>query len=76
MRALGILLLAVVPALADSLVDTDFAGAYATVSGNAKATGVLPKGWSDNSSWANTWVNYSHLTEDSRHFLRDRKSVV
>ena len=35
-----------------------------------RATGVLPKGWMDNSVWAEVWTEYSILRYDGIPYLR------
>jgi hypothetical protein len=70
MRAATLLLLSAAGLGAENLVRTDFAAPFQPVSGNPRASGVLPAGWRDNTSWAQTWVEYSRQTENGSPFLR------
>lgn len=58
------MVLAVCPALAAAqLTNPGFEGSYQPVnSGKASITGVVAKGWSDNSAWADVTVDYSRDT--------------
>jgi hypothetical protein len=55
---------------AQSLIDTDFSGAYQPPARGERVTGSLPRGWRDNSNFGRVWVNYAKMQEAGRGFLR------
>jgi len=73
-RCVPLLALLAGPAAAATVIDTDFGSADREALSDGqrldRVTGVLPAGWSDNSSWARVWVDYRRLEEAGRAFLR------
>jgi len=72
--ALASLLLALA-AQSEPWIDTQFGGEGQAVterSGkvNPRAKGVLPKGWTDNTQWAQIWTTYSAMEEEGRPYTR------
>jgi hypothetical protein len=60
---------------AETLIDTDFSGAYQSVS-KPPVAGALPRGWHDNSV-GKIAVSYSQMREEQRTFLRaDAKNAA
>lgn len=61
-------------------IDTDFGTAATPVAevGNStgRATGVLPQGWQDDSSWAKVWMDYQPLEEEGRRYLHMQVTKV
>ena len=60
---------------AETLIDTDFGIANSEVQvidegKKLRVTGMLPDGWSDNSSWASVKAEYIPMKEDDLNFLR------
>ena len=56
------------------LIDTDFSrpdtARMKRVPAGDRITGMLPAGWTDDSSWARIWVTYRRMTQPQRRFLR------
>lgn len=62
----------VLPASAQTLINTDFSKVdhpAGVAEKNPRATGKLPEGWSDNSGWAKVWVDYASGEEEGRAYL-------
>lgn len=65
--------LAAVAASAETMIDLDFSRPGAISShpvAGARIQGELPAGWSDNSSFGNTWLEYSFGDEQGTRFQR------
>lgn len=72
MRYCLLLLALAMPAASQTLIDTDFARTdhpAGAAEKNPRVTGELPRGWSDNSGWAKTWVDYAKGEEEGRAYL-------
>ncbi len=56
------------------LIDTDFSvidkARMNTLPEHERVRGMLPAGWSDDSSWAKVWVSYRMVTQPGRRFFR------
>jgi len=56
------------------LIDTDFSvidkARMNALPAHERVRGMLPDGWSDDSSWAKVWVSYRVVTQPGRRFFR------
>ncbi|MDD2600105.1 MAG: hypothetical protein PHO37_12915 [Kiritimatiellae bacterium] len=70
---LGVMLAQMCVCCAESLIDVDFSAAGEIAKyplAQERVKGELPKGWSDDSSFAQSWVEYSFGDEQGTRFLR------
>lgn len=79
-RMFGVsLFLSLLSASAETLIDLDFSAAGAiekrSVSGE-RVKGELPRGWSDDSGFAQVWVEYSFGDEQGTRFLRSHVTRI
>ncbi|MBI4876689.1 MAG: hypothetical protein HY822_18795 [Acidobacteria bacterium] len=76
MSRIWILVVCASAALGQTLIQTDFGGQWAPVSNNPRGSGELPRGWADNSNWADLKIHHERKDEDGAPFLRSTVSAL
>ena len=71
---------AIIPCLSEVLIDVDFSKPgeieKEQISNIKRCKGELPKGWSDNSSFAKVWLEYSFGDEQGTRFQRTHVTKI